>query len=42
MSLELRLNDTDVIVVIGSGAGGSTLPNELAQKGHKVMCLEAG
>lgn len=42
MSLKLGLNDTDIIVVIGSGAGGGTLSNELAQKGHKVVCLEAG
>lgn len=35
-------NDDSVIVVIGSGAGGGTLGNELAQKGHKVVCLEAG
>jgi choline dehydrogenase-like flavoprotein len=36
------LNDSSVIVIIGSGAGGGTLGNELAQKGHKVVCLEAG
>jgi choline dehydrogenase-like flavoprotein len=35
-------NDSDVIVVVGSGAGGGTLANELVQKGHKVVCLEAG
>jgi choline dehydrogenase-like flavoprotein len=28
--------------VIGSGAGGGTLSNELAQKGIDVVCLEAG
>lgn len=36
------LNDDSVVVVIGSGAGGGTLSNELAQKGVRVVCLEAG
>jgi choline dehydrogenase-like flavoprotein len=36
------LNDDSVVVIIGSGAGGGTLGNELAQKGVKVVCLEAG
>ena len=36
------LNDATVVVVVGSGAGGGTLSNELAQKGLKVVCLEAG
>jgi choline dehydrogenase-like flavoprotein len=36
------LKDDSVVVVIGSGAGGGTLGNELAQKGVKVVCLEAG
>src|SRR4051794_20525855 len=35
-------DDGDVIVVIGSGAGGGTLANELCQKGAKVVLLEAG
>lgn len=35
-------NDDDVIVVIGSGAGGGTLSHELAAKGVNVVCLEAG
>ena len=35
-------NDDAVVVVIGSGAGGGTLANELCQKGIKVVCLEAG
>ena len=42
MAARFDLNDGDVIVVIGSGAGGGTLANELVQKGHKVVCLEAG
>ena len=36
------LNDTGVVVIIGSGAGGGTLGNELAQKGVKTVILEAG
>ena len=36
------LNDSSVVCIIGSGAGGGTLGNELAQKGIKVVCLEAG
>ena len=36
------LSDDSVVVVIGSGAGGGTIGNELAQKGIKVVCLEAG
>jgi choline dehydrogenase-like flavoprotein len=39
---KFELTDDTVIVVIGSGAGGGTLSNELAQKGVKVLCLEAG
>ena len=35
-------SDNTVVVVIGSGAGGGTVSNELAQKGIKVVCLEAG
>ncbi len=31
-----------VVVIIGSGAGGGTLANELCQKGVKVVVLEAG
>jgi choline dehydrogenase-like flavoprotein len=36
------LNDDSVVVIIGSGAGGGTLANELCQKGVKVVVLEAG
>ena len=36
------LDDDSVVVVIGSGAGGGTLSNELAQQGIDVVCLEAG
>ncbi|SKA50768.1 GMC family oxidoreductase [Enterovibrio nigricans] len=42
MSAKFDLKDSSVVVVIGSGAGGGTLGNELAQKGINVVCLEAG
>ena len=35
-------NDNSVVVIIGSGAGGGTLANELCQKGVSVVLLEAG
>ncbi len=35
-------NDDSVVIIIGSGAGGGTLANELCQKGIKVVVLEAG
>jgi len=42
MAREYDVNDDSVVVVIGSGAGGGTLSNELAQQGIDVVCLEAG
>jgi choline dehydrogenase-like flavoprotein len=42
MSAPYELNDDSVVVVIGTGAGGGTLANELAQKGISVVALEAG
>jgi choline dehydrogenase-like flavoprotein len=39
---KFELNDDSVVVVIGSGAGGGTLANELCQKGVNVVLLEAG
>jgi choline dehydrogenase-like flavoprotein len=36
------LNDDSVVVIIGTGAGGGVLANELVQKGVKVVALEAG
>jgi choline dehydrogenase-like flavoprotein len=37
-----EMSDDSVVVIVGSGAGGGTLANELCQKGIKVVLLEAG
>ena len=42
MVAKFELSDDSVVVIIGTGAGGGTLANELAQKGVKVVALEAG
>lgn len=39
---QFDLNDDSAFVIIGSGAGGGTLANELAQRGIKSVVLEAG
>ena len=39
---QYNLSDDSVVVIIGSGAGGGTLANELCQKGISVVLLEAG
>ncbi len=42
MPAKFDLNDSSVVVIIGSGAGGGTLANELARRGIPVVVLEAG
>lgn len=39
---KIDFNDDSAVLIIGSGAGGGTLANELCQKGVKVIVLEAG
>ena len=41
-SVTFDQGDDSVVVIIGSGAGGGTLANELAQKGVNVVVIEAG
>ena len=36
------MNDDNVVVIIGTGAGGGVLANELSQKWVKVVAFEAG
>jgi len=42
MAAPYDMDDDSVVVIIGTGAGGGTLANELAQKGIAVVALEAG
>ncbi len=42
MAAPFELTDDSVVVIIGTGAGGGVLANELAQKGVSVVALEAG
>jgi len=42
MSAPYELSDDSVVVIIGTGAGGGTLANALAQQGVDVVALEAG
>ncbi len=42
MPAKFDLNDSSVVAIVGSGAGGGTLANELTKKGISVVVLEAG
>src|SRR5580700_11981471 len=39
---EIALDDSNAVVIIGSGAGGGTLAHELTRRSIKVVLLEAG
>jgi choline dehydrogenase-like flavoprotein len=39
---KFELGNGNVVVIIGSGAGGGTLASELASKGVDIVVLEAG
>jgi choline dehydrogenase-like flavoprotein len=39
---KIDFNDGRAVVIVGSGAGGGTLANELCQRGVDVIVLEAG
>lgn len=41
-TIKFSQNDDSVVVIVGSGAGGGTLANELCQRDVKVVLLEAG
>ena len=42
MPQRFDLDDGSLVLIIGSGAGGGTLGNELAQRGIRTLILEAG
>ena len=42
MPANFALDDDSVVVIIGSGAGGGTVSQQLTARGIKVVCLEAG
>ena len=42
MNTKFDLNDSSVVVIVGSGAGGGALGRELSARGIKVVCFEAG
>ncbi len=42
MTAPFEHSDDSVVVIIGTGAGGGVLANELAQRGISVVALEAG